>query len=190
MAAVTKSPALPPGIPPAAARRGGRPVRARDFLFHGPDETKEKSEKDMRTALWRCRSSQRKKRSIKAESGTGRTKRHGESADGCAGTDGYSPLERRIRTSAPTLAEHTALPLVGDSPARLLDASGYVKSGYGRTTRCACAGLVETGEDVRRCKPPFECYLGRLDDRREIFRRRRGVATSGAGGFKEADGGR
>lgn len=158
----TESPALHPGIP--AALRRARPGDLFVQRDSWPDEN-EKDEKSLRTALMalpKFAAEEGRKAILELE------QQHGERRGWVWARMGYSPLAAALEHLR-TLAEHTALPLVGDSPDAL--ASGYVKSGY-RADDAVLRALacVKTGEDVAAVSAAIRSvYLGWLDDTARNF---------------------
>lgn len=153
----TESPALYPGIP--AALRRARPADLFVQRDSWPDEN-EKDEKALRTALMalpKFAPEEGRKAILELE------QHHGERRGWVWARMGLSPLAGALEHLR-TLAEHTALPLVGDSPDAL--ASAYVKSGYRADDAVlrALAG-VKTSDDLAAVGAAIRSvYLGWLDD--------------------------
>jgi hypothetical protein len=160
----TESPALYPGIP--AALRRARPGDLFVQRDSWPDEN-EKDEKVLRTALLALPK-------FAAEEGRNAIleleQDHGERRGWVWARMGYSPLAGALE-HLKTLAEHTAMPLVGDSPDLLADA--YAKSGY-RADDAVLRSLacVKTNEDVAAVSAAIRgVYLGWLDDTARNFQK-------------------
>ena len=158
----TESPALYPGLP--AALRRAKPSDLFVLRESWPDEG-EKDEKSVRAtlmALPKFTAEEARKAVLELE------RRHGERRGWVWARMGLSPLAAALEPLR-TLAEHTALPLVGDSPDAM--ASGYVKSGY-RADDAVLRALaaVKTGEDVVAVQAAIRSlYLGWLDDTARNF---------------------
>jgi hypothetical protein len=158
----TESPALYPGIP--AALRRARPGDLFVQRDSWPDEN-EKDEKTLRTALMalpKFAAEEGRKAILELEQD------HGERRGWVWARMGYSPLAMALEHLR-TLAEHTALPLVGDSPDAM--ASGYVKSGY-RADDAVLRALacVKTNDDMAAVSAAIRSiYLGWLDDTARNF---------------------
>lgn len=157
-----ESPALYPGIPISLRRaRPGDLFVQRDSW---PDEN-EKGEKSLRlalTALPKLSPEEARKAIADLE------KQHGERRGWVWSRMGLSPLANALEHLR-TLAEHTASPLVGDSPSAI--ASAYVKSGY-RADDAVLRALacVKTDEDVAAVHAAIRTtYLGWLDDSARNF---------------------
>lgn len=160
----TESPALYPGIP--AALRRARP----GDLFVQRDSWPDENEKDERTlrmallALPKFAEEEGRKAILELE------QEHGERRGWVWARLGYSPLAAALE-HLKTLAEHTALPLVGDSPDLLADA--YAKSGY-RADDAVLRALacVKTNEDLAAVSAAIRgVYLGWLDDTARNFQK-------------------
>jgi hypothetical protein len=129
-----------------------------------PDEN-EKDEKTLRTALMalpKFAPEEGRKAILKLD------EEHGERREWVWARMGYSPLAAALE-HLKTLAEHTVLPLVGDSPDLLADA--YAKSGY-RADDAVLRALacVKTNEDVAAVSAAIRgIYLGWLDDTARNF---------------------
>ena len=158
----TESPTLHPGIP--AALRRARPGDLFVQRDSWPDEN-EKDEKSLRTALMALpKFTPEEGRSVILEF----ERDHGERRGWVWARMGLSPLAAALEHLR-TLAEHTKLPLVGDSPDAI--ASGYVKSGY-RADDAVLRALasVKAGEDVAAVQAAIRTvYLGWLDDTARNF---------------------
>jgi len=158
----TESPALHPGIP--AALRRGKPSELFTLRESWPDES-EKDEKSLRAALLalpKFSPEDGRKTILELE------QKHGERRGWVWARMGFSPLAMALEHLR-TLAEHTALPLVGDSPDAI--AGAYVKSGY-RADDAVLRALasVKTGEDVASVQAAIRAvYLGWLDDTARNF---------------------
>lgn len=158
----TESPALYPGIP--AALRRARPGDLFVQRDSWPDEN-EKDEKSLRTALMalpKFTPEEGRKAVLELE------QQHGERRRWVWARMGYSPLAMALEHLR-TLAEQTALPLVGDSPDAL--ASSYVKSDY-RADDAVLRSLacVKNSEDVAAVQAAIRAtYLGWLDDTARNF---------------------
>jgi hypothetical protein len=160
----TESPALYPGIP--AALRRARP----GDLFVQRDSWPDENENDERTlrsalaALPKFAPEEGRKEILELE------QEHGERRGWVWARMGYSPLAAALE-HLKTLAEHTALPLVGDSPEALADL--YAKSGY-RADDAVLRALacVKTNEDVAAVSAAIRgLYLGWLDDTSRNFQK-------------------
>ena len=158
----TESPTLYPGIP--AVLRRARPGDLFVQRDSWPDEN-EKDEKTLRTALMalpKFAPEEGRKAILKLD------EEHGERREWVWARMGYSPLAAALE-HLKTLAEHTVLPLVGDSPDLLADA--YAKSGY-RADDAVLRALacVKTNEDVAAVSAAIRgIYLGWLDDTARNF---------------------
>ena len=158
----TESPMLYPGIP--AALRRARPGDLFVQRDSWPDEN-EKDEKTLRSALMALPEftpEQGRKAILEYE------QQHGERRGWVWARMGFSPLAAALEHLR-TLAEHTALPLVGESPDAI--ASGYVKSGY-RADDAVLRALacVKTAEDVAAVGAAIRTmYFGWLDDTARNF---------------------
>lgn len=160
----TESPALYPGIP--AVLRRARP----GDLFVQRDSWPDENEKDERTlrsalsALPKFAPEEGRKAILELD------QEHGERRGWVWARMGYSPLAAALE-HLKTLAEHTVLPLVGDSPDALADA--YAKSGY-RADDAVLRALacVKTNEDVAAVSAAIRgVYLGWLDDTARNFQK-------------------
>ena len=143
-----------PGIP--AALRRARPGDLFVQRDSWPDEN-EKDEKSLRTALMalpKFTPEEGRKAILEFE------RDHGERRAWVWARMGLSPLAVALEHLR-TLAEHTALPLVGDSPDAM--ASGYVKSGY-RADDAVLRALacVKTSDDVAAVQRGHPKYLSWL----------------------------
>jgi hypothetical protein len=160
----TESPALYPGIP--AALRRARPGDLFVQRDSWPDEN-EKDERTLRTvllALPKFAAEEGRKAILKLD------EEHGERRGWVWARMGYSPLAAALE-NLKTLAEHTALPLVGDSPDAVADA--YAKSGY-RADDAVLRALacVKTNEDLAAVSAAIRgIYLGWLDDTARNFQK-------------------
>jgi len=160
----TESPALYPGIP--AVLRRARPGDLFVQRDSWPDEN-EKDEKTLRTALMalpKFAPEEGRKAILELEQD------HGERRGWVWARMGYSPLATALE-HLKTLAEHTALPLVGDSPDLLADA--YAKTGY-RADDAVLRALacVKTNEDLVAVSAAIRgVYLGWLDDTARNFQK-------------------
>ena len=160
----TESPALYPGIP--AALRRARP----GDLFVQRDSWPDENEKDERTlrasllALPKFAEEEGRKAILELD------QEHSERRGWVWARLGYSPLAAALE-HLKTLAEHTAFPLVGDSPDLLADA--YAKSGY-RADDAVLRALacVKTNEDLAAVSAAIRgVYLGWLDDTARNFQK-------------------
>ena len=158
----TESPLLYPGIPTALRR-----ARPSDLFVQRdswPDEN-EKDEKSLRTALSampKFSPEEGRKAILEFE------QQHRERRGWVWARMGYSPLAAALEHLR-TLTEHTALPLVGDTPDAM--ASGYARSGY-RADDAVLRALacVKTNEDVAAVQAAIRTvYLGWLDDTARNF---------------------
>ncbi len=160
----TESPSLYPGIP--AALRRARPGDLFVQRDSWPDEN-EKDEKTLRTALMalpKFAPEEGRKAILELEQD------HGERRGWVWARMGYSTLAAALE-HLKTLAEHTALPLVGDSPDLMADA--YAKSGY-RADDAVLRALacVKTNEDLAAVGAAIRgVYLGWLDDTARNFQK-------------------
>lgn len=158
----TESPALYSGIP--AALRRARPGDLFVQRDSWPDEN-EKDEKALRAALMalpKFAPEEGRKAILELEQS------HGERRGWVWARMGYSPLATALEHLR-TLAEHTASPLVGDSPDAM--ASEYLKSGY-RADDAVLRALacVKTSDDMAAVGAAIRSvYLGWLDDTARNF---------------------
>ncbi len=158
----TESPALHPGIP--AALRRARPADLFVQRDSWPDEN-EKDEKVLRTALIalpKHTPEEGRKAILELE------RQHGERRGWVWARMGMSALAIALEHLR-ALAEHTAIPLVGDSPDAI--ASGYVKSGY-RADDAVLRALasVKSSEDLAAVTAAIRTmYLSWLDDTARNF---------------------
>jgi hypothetical protein len=158
----TESPALYPGIPTALRR--ARPADLFVQRDSWPDEN-EKDERSLRsalTALPKFTPEEGRKALVELE------QQHGERRGWVWARMGLSPLATALEHLR-TVAEHTALPLAGDSPDAI--ASAYVKSGYRADDAVLRAlGCVKAPDDVAAVSAAIRSvYLGWLDDTARNF---------------------
>lgn len=158
----TESPALYPGIP--AALRRAKPGDLFVQRDSWPDEN-EKDEKSLRSALLalpKFTPEEARKAVLELE------QQHSERRAWVWARMGFSPLAAALEHLR-LLAEHTVLPLVGDSPDAI--ASAYVKSGY-RADDAVLRALacVKSGDEVAAVGAAIRTmYLGWLDDTARNF---------------------
>ncbi|MCI0540603.1 MAG: BREX-1 system phosphatase PglZ type B [Verrucomicrobiales bacterium] len=158
----TESPALYLGIP--AALRRARPGDLFVQRDSWPDEN-EKDEKSLRTALMalpKFTPEEARKAVLELD------QQHGERRGWVWARMGFSSLAVALEHLR-LLAEHTALPLVGDSPDVI--ATAYVKSGY-RADDAVLRALacVKSGDDLTAVGAAIRTmYLGWLDDTARNF---------------------